>query len=171
MKSIYIIRAILDTTDDVVRDVAIYSDSNLFDLHHLLVEAFQLDKGEMSSFFKSNKEWDQGEEISMMDFDPSEKLNALEKVLLDQVMTKTGARMLFAYDFMNLWTFYIELTGIKKADSSKQYPLVMGGVGDRPAEPPQREMKSENWEDEDPYDLGGNEEYGEEDIEGMDDWY
>ncbi len=152
MSEVYVIRAILDADDDVIRDVAILGTATLFDLHILMVEAFDLDKGEMSSFFKSNDEWDQGEEISMMDFDPATGKNPLDKTLIKDAFTEEGARMLFAYDYMNLWTFYLETTEIKEPEAGKEYPVVIGAIGQRPKQAPQKEMRAEG-PDDDIYDL------------------
>lgn len=152
MTEIYVIRAILDADDDVIRDVAIEGSSTLFDLHLLMVEAFDLDKGEMSSFFKSNNEWDQGEEISMMDFNPATGKNPLDEMLVEKAFTEEGARMLFAYDYMNLWTFYLEVTEIFEPTDDKTYPAVVGAVGQRPKQAPQKEMRAEG-PDDDIYNL------------------
>ncbi len=166
MSKIYIIRAILDADDDVIRDVAISGSSTLFDLHLLMVEAFDLDKGEMSSFFKSNDEWDQGEEISMMDFDPATGKNPLDKMLVEEAFADKGNRMLFAYDYMNLWTFYLEATEIKAAEEGKSYPAVIGAVGTRPQQAPQKEMRADSLDD-DLYNLDDdmNNHHNEEDDE------
>lgn len=148
MPDIYTIRAILDADDDVIRDVAIAGNATLFDLHILMVEAFDLDRGEMSSFFKSNDEWDQGEEISMMDFDPTTGKNPLDNMLVQEAFAEVGSRMLFAYDYMNLWTFYLEATDVKDAIEGRPHPAVIGSVGQRPKQAPQKEMRAEGLEDD-----------------------
>ncbi len=162
MSEIYVIRAILDADDDVIRDVAIEGTATLFDLHLLMVEAFDLDKGEMSSFFKSNDEWDQGEEISMMDFDPATGKNPLDKIHIEEAFTEEGTRMLFAYDYMNLWTFYLEATEIKEPVEGKTYPAVIGAVGNRPKQAPQKEMRAEG-PDDDIYNLDDDYDIADED--------
>lgn len=169
MSEIYVIRAILDAEEDVIRDVAIRADANLFDLHQLLIQAFDLDKGEMSSFFKSNEEWNQGEEISMMDFDPETGMNPLDSTKVSDVFAETGSRMLFVYDYLDLWTFYLETLDIRESENNKTYPHVIASLGERPKTAPHKEMKAESQEEEDPFSMDDD----IEDIDESDDdnWY
>lgn len=169
MTEVFTIRAILDTDEDVIRDVAIHGNANLFDLHQLLVDAFELDKGEMSSFFKSNDDWEQGEEISMMDFDPATGKNPLEERSIEESFIKEGEKMLFVYDYLNLWTFYLEATAIKIIDDQTYEPRILGKIGMRPDTPPEKEMKAES-NDELFSDWGLQDDEDSEDYQG-DDWY
>ena len=169
MTEVFTIRAILDADEDVIRDVAIHGNANLYDLHQLLVEAFDLDKGEMSSFFKSNDDWEQGEEISMMDFNPETNKNPLEEESIEESFIKEGEKMLFVYDFLNLWTFYLEATAIKIIDGDSYESRVLGKIGDRPDTPPEKEMKADD-NQSDLFSDWGIEEDDADDYHG-DDWY
>lgn len=148
MANIHIIRAILDSEEDVIRDIAIKSDASLFDLHMAIVDAFNLHKDEMSSFFRSNDAWEQGEEISMMEFDPDMKSNALERVTLHGGFEEKASKMLFVYDYLSLWTFFLETVDIRPADEGKSYPEVVGKMGTPPEKAPEKEMTSDNLADE-----------------------
>ncbi len=165
MNQIIVIRAILDADEDVIRDVAIAGNSTLYDLHKLLVDAFELSIGEMSSFFKSNENWDQGEEISMMDFNPETGTNALEGVLLQDIFDAPKAKMLFAYDFLNLWTFYLEARRIDEPKTAETYPSVLASLGRTPNKAPEKKIdpKSEdlesNIDDFDDSDFGSSEDW------------
>ena len=68
---IYRFRAILDTHEDVFRDLEIQADATLEDFHNALTQAFGFGGQEMASFYVSNDQWEQGEEIAL--FDMSEK--------------------------------------------------------------------------------------------------
>ncbi len=166
---IKVLRAILDTETDVIRDIAIREHATLFDLHKILVEAFELNSGEMSSFFRSNDDWEQGEEISMMDFDAETRQNAQEKYKLSEVFPSEKSKMLFAYDYMSLWTFYIENIKEKKGNSNEKYPKILSEIGTRPSDPPTREMKALNLETfSEDFENQDNDDYLNEDG---DDWY
>ena len=65
---IYRIRIILDIKDDVLRDLEIKSNSSFEDLHYAIVKAFNLDGNEMASFYLSDENWKQGEEITLESF-------------------------------------------------------------------------------------------------------
>lgn len=169
MTEVFTIRAILDADEDVIRDVAIHGNANLFDLHHLLVEAFGLEKGEMSSFFKSNDDWEQGEEISMLDMNPDTNKNPLEERVIEESFIKEGEKMLFVYDFLNLWTFYLEALSIKIIDGDSYESRVLAKVGELPETAPEKEMKAEDQQD-DLFSDWGIEEDDTDDYHG-DDWY
>ena len=72
---IYRFRVILDndTKEDVFRDLEIVKDSSLKDLHELILLSFKFSGEEMSSFFTVDEEWNQIDEISLMNFDNSTK--------------------------------------------------------------------------------------------------
>lgn len=170
MANIYTIRAILDSDEDVIRDLSLGGNASLYDLHQLLVKAFNLDPGEMSSFFRSNDDWNQGEEISMMDFDPETNTNSLDTLSIGECFEKVGSKMLFVYDYLHLWTFYLEASAMREHDQVNPEATVLGGIGQRPEQPPQREMKAED--NEDPlseWDMQENED--EDDHYQGDDWY
>ena len=63
--NLYKIRAVADTEDDIFIDILIPVDNSFLVLHELILEAFNLNKMEMASFYLSNDEWDKGEEITL----------------------------------------------------------------------------------------------------------
>jgi len=75
---IYRFRVILDndTEDDVFRDIEIRKTDSLEDLHNTITQSFGFDGTEMASFYVSDDEWNQGEEISL--FDMSEGVNEVK---------------------------------------------------------------------------------------------
>ena len=64
---IYIMRAILDTEEDVIRDFEIESSSSLEELHDALSQSFGFAGNEMASFYRSDEQWNQGEEMPLLD--------------------------------------------------------------------------------------------------------
>ena len=70
---IYRLRVILDVREDVFRDIEIQGADTLEDLHNAIVQAFSLEGQEMASFYLSDEEWNQGEEISLFDMSVGDK--------------------------------------------------------------------------------------------------
>ena len=66
---IYRFRVILDNDvdDDVFRDLEIQETDTLEDLHNIITQSFGFDGTEMASFYISDNQWNQGEEISLFD--------------------------------------------------------------------------------------------------------
>ena len=67
MSSIMRLRVILDTEDDVFRDIEIETDAPLMHLHFAVLDAFGWESGELASFFQSDESWGRGKEFSLLD--------------------------------------------------------------------------------------------------------
>jgi hypothetical protein len=135
------IRVVLDTEEDVIRDVKISSTEKLFTLHQSIIKAFNLSEGEMASFYISNDDWEQGEEISLLDFGstPGREAKQMDNTLVQKALPDTGGKMIYVYDFLNLWTFYIEVLDIEDKDGDLEIHEI---VGQRPDTAPPKEMES-----------------------------
>ena len=128
-------RVIMDTELDVFRDIEIETESNFDSLHKALLDAFDFEQGEMASFYLSDEEWSKGLEISLMDMGgvDEDSLSMSTTILSDMVM-KPGDKILYVYDFMRMWIFYIELVEVKKDKPSTIYPRVALAFGDAPSQ-------------------------------------
>ena len=128
-------RVIMDTEQDVFRDVEIETESNFDSLHKAVLDAFDFEQGEMASFYLSDEEWSKGLEISLMDMGgvDEDSLSMSTTILSDMVM-KPGDKILYVYDFMRMWIFYIELIEVKKDKPSTIYPRVALAFGDAPSQ-------------------------------------
>ena len=68
---IYRFRIILDVKEDVLRDIEIEETATFEDLHLTITQAFGFLGNEMASFYLSNEEWIQGDEMPLEAMDPS----------------------------------------------------------------------------------------------------
>lgn len=158
---IYRLRAILNTTEDVFRDIEIAADATLEDLHNVISQSFQLQGDEMASFYTSDEDWNQGEEYCL--FDMSEGAAPVKKMCdtaLSDVMSKSKTRMIYIYDFLNMWTFLIELADIAGPLDGISYPQVIFDMGVLPDSPPDPEFEADPRyaDDEDDDEYGDDEE-------------
>ena len=67
---IYRFRIILDTEEDVFRDIEINESSSLEELHNSIIKSFGFLGNEMASFYKTDNDWKQGDELPLNDFGP-----------------------------------------------------------------------------------------------------
>ena len=65
----YNIRVILESKEDVIRDIEINSDCLLSELHYYLIECFDLNKNELASFYTTNNELEIIDEIPLVSFE------------------------------------------------------------------------------------------------------
>jgi hypothetical protein len=116
----------------------------------------------MASFYLSDNEWNQGEEISLFDLGDTGEINRLmSDVLMDSEINNDNNRIIYVYDFLNLWTFLIELVEIVELTSGVNYPNLIFSKGQIPSKIPEKKFKAENiLEDENNEDeLGDYNEY------------
>ena len=106
-KKIAKLRVILDTEQDVYRDIEISTDSTLLHFHNAILDSFGWASGEMASFFESDESWDKGKEYSLMDIGGDGDMTIVK---VEAIIKDTGSRAVYVYDFLRMWCFYIEPT-------------------------------------------------------------
>jgi len=148
---IYRFRIILDndTEDDVFRDLEIREGDTLEDLHNTITQSFGFDGSEMASFYMSNEAWEQGEEISL--FDMSEGINSVKlmsNTKINEVVHEAQTKMIYVYDFMSMWTFFVELAEIVEVAEGTDYPNLMFVNGQVPDNAPDKTFEAESFDDE-----------------------
>ena len=150
------LRIILDAKIDVIRDIEIKSINTFEDLHFAIVNAFSFEGNEMASFYLSDPEWKQGEELTFESFG-HEKV--MKEHVLNTIINNDQKNFIYVYDFLKLWTFFIEVVETNDENSYSHYPQTIFSIGDTPIKAPEKlfvEDKSDKYleddfEEEDPY--------------------
>lgn len=146
---IYRFRIILDhdSEGDIFRDIEIRETDTLEDLHNTITQSFGFEGSEMASFYLSDDEWNQGEEISL--FDMSEVANTVRLMRdtpINEVTHEANTRLIYIYDFLSMWTFLVELAEIVEETESTDYPNLMFVHGQIPDEAPEKSFEAEDFE-------------------------
>ncbi len=149
---IYRFRIILDTHEDVFRDIEIEASNTLEDLHNVITQSFGFAGQEMASFYVSNDQWEQGEEIALFDMSEGESnVRIMNETSIDDVTHEEQTKLIYVYDFLNMWTFLVELAEIAEREEGRSYPNLMFAHGQIPEEAPQKEFIADSEEDDDDY--------------------
>lgn len=147
---IYRFRIILDTDEDVFRDIEIEASNTLEDFHNAITQSFGFDGQEMASFYTTNDLWEEGEEICLFDVsDEPDGVRIMGETYLEDIVDEEKTRLLYVYDFLNMWTFMVELADIAEAEAGTTYPNLMYSHGQIPEEAPEKEFIAEEIEDDD----------------------
>ena len=146
---VYRLRVILDndTNEDILRDVEIDKNSNLTDLHELILLSFNFSADQMASFYTVDEDWNQINEISLMNFD--ESTDSMDSMLIANVLNNQNTKLLYIYDFMNMWTFYVELIEEAEEINNILYPRIIFSVGNVPEKAPEKTFTNEDKGEED----------------------
>lgn len=141
---IYKIRIILDADDDIFRDLEIESHNSLEDFHNAITQAFGFLGNEMASFYTCDEEWKQDEEIALFDMSESgSNVRLMNETFIEDIMTEKSPKLIYVYDFMNMWTFFVELADIEEKEDGRAYPNVLFSFGELPETPPEKKFEAD----------------------------
>ncbi|MDO5969964.1 hypothetical protein Q4Q35_09090 [Flavivirga aquimarina] len=137
---IYRFRVILDndTEEDIFRDLEIRESDTLEDLHNIITQSFGFDGTEMASFYLSDDQWNQGEEISLFDLSEDNSARLMNETEISSVVHEVQPKLIYVYDFLSMWTFYVELAEIVEEAKGTDYPNLMFVKGQVPDVAPEK---------------------------------
>ena len=143
----YKIRVILDTKEDILRTILVEDSINLERLHFIIAEAFGFEGQEIASFYKADDEWNQGEEIPLFNMEETTTSIAMQNCLLTETLPLENDKLIYVYDFLNMWTFYVDVVEILK-EQKENLPQVILSVGKIPEEAPEKEFVADKLDDD-----------------------
>ena len=159
---VYKFRVILDAEEDVFRDIAILDNATLEDFHNAIVNAFDFDGMEIASFYTCDDQWNQDEEISLFDTgDIVGEQKIMSDYILSEVVNQEVTKIIYVYDFLNMWTFLVELAAIEEVAAGAIYPETLFSHGIMPNDAPEKDFSESTVSDFD-YD---EDEFDEEDLD------
>ncbi|WP_196889407.1 IS1096 element passenger TnpR family protein [Aureivirga sp. CE67] len=147
---IYKIRAILDVPEDVFRDILIDGKTSLEDLHKTLTNSFDFNGQEMASFFRTDEDWNQGDEIPLVNMSDDFDKKEMRDLKIEDELQNVNDKLIYVYDFFSMWAFFIELKEIKENTDNIELPTIALSFGNVPEEAPEKEFKADK-KQQDPF--------------------
>jgi hypothetical protein len=143
---IYRFRVILDNDvdDDVFRDLEIKETDTLEDLHNIITQSFGFEGTEMASFYLSDNQWNQGEEISLFDLSEETSVRLMGDTIINNVVFEMQTKLIYVYDFLNMWMFFVELAEIVEESPGVDYPNLMFVHGQIPDTAPEKSFDADD---------------------------
>ena len=94
----------------------------------------------------------------------------MEETTIESVVSEEDPKLLYVYDFMSMWTFFVELVEIDEEETGASYPALIYAHGSIPAEAPEKSFVADDFDefedefndfdlDEDDYGSFSEEEY------------
>jgi hypothetical protein len=154
---IYRFRLISDENDQFLRVIEIEENDTFLSLHQVILSAVEYDDNQMTSFFVSNKEWEKGTQITLVDMgdDDSDEKLLMDEVKINEHIKSEEDTLMYVYDFIGDKAFYLFLAEIKEEESGIIYPLCTNSMGEAP--------EQIIYDDEDVKDFLGDDYYVDED--------
>lgn len=162
---VYKFRVILDAEDDVFRDIAILDNDTLEDLHNAIFNAFGFDGMEVASFYTCDATWNQDEEIPMFDTgDVVGEQKTMSDYQLSEILDAEKTKIIYVYDFINMWTFLVELASIEELEVGTVYPNLLFSHGEMPEDAGEKNFEADNNDDYAEFD----DDYDQDDLDMLD---
>lgn len=137
----YKVRVILDVEEDVIRTLVVDEHQTLEKLHIQIANAFGFDGNEMASFYTSDNGWNQGEEIPLFNMSETGVGLSMTTCILNEILPHQNDKLIYVYDFLEMWTFYVEV--IEKTEEKISETKIILSVGDVPKEAPNKVFESD----------------------------
>ena len=116
-------RIILNVEEDVLRDIITDSNMTLIEFSKIISSEFGFDSSEISTFHHSNENWEQLDKI-------------MDKTPISNFFISKGDKLIFIYDFLNYWTFFIELYDLDESIKMDKTYECLNSIGEVPKVPP-----------------------------------
>jgi len=121
-----------DENEDFVMDVELKANQTFFDFHNAIKQFCNISSNEFASFFICDDKWRKKTEITLVEMEVEEKnteekkvIKEMKDIVLNSVIINPHQKFIYIYDFLNVYTFYIELTHIKEANEKDTYPKLV----------------------------------------------
>jgi hypothetical protein len=142
----YKIRVILDTKEDIIRTLLVDEKIDLESLHTTIAASFGFAGQEMASFYRTDDEWTQGEEIPLFNMAEAGEEISMKSCILFETLPEENDKLIYVYDFLKMWTFYVDVVEIS-SELRDDLPNTILSVGEIPAEAPEKEFIAEKVDD------------------------
>ncbi|MFP4064116.1 MAG: IS1096 element passenger TnpR family protein [Bacteroidales bacterium] len=178
---IYKFKISFEDQTDFSREIALRADQTFEDFHQALLGNLGLDPGMLASFYLCDHHFRKRKEIRLADTntvsEESQTPPLMQDAVLKDYIDDPHQRLLFIYDSLNQWNFYIEMVKIQPAEKNTVYPAITRQEGGVPREltatpkqvpgvEPDKDFRFED-DEEAPGDLSGSDQL----EEGQDDYF
>ena len=126
----YTLRILSEEEDDFLLVIEILPTHSFQKLHELIQKICKYDKTQLSSFFICNKNWEKGEEITLIDMsDSTDSKILMEDAILKNFIKDEKQRMIYVFDFFSERGFFIELVESSSKVKNRKYPYCVKSEG------------------------------------------
>jgi hypothetical protein len=133
--AIYRFKVWFEEYDDVQRVIEIRSTQTFEQLHLAIQDAIGFDKSQLASFYLSDDHWKKGFEITLENMGDDEEAPAatMKDCRLCDIINDPHQKFVYIFDFLEMWTFHMELVGIDIKENTKlKYPVCTKSIGMAP---------------------------------------
>lgn len=166
-------RVYMEEDETVYRDVVIRHTQSFFELHEVILKAYEFDNKHQATFFRSNDHWQRGRQITLEKYEQEYKAEPMimSETTIGSEIRDPNQRFIYLYDFNKNWNFLLELINVSKEENPKIiYPSIIRTEGIAPSQYGTKGLLGEKFADiEEKYDLTkAGDGFGEKGDDGED---
>lgn len=117
----------LDKNKKKLWEIHVIPSNTLLDLHNFFKSFFKLPGNELASFYTANQNWTPIQEITLIDMAGKEKditIPTMADISLSVLMqNKNVMKLIYVYDFLRYYRFFVEILGEIPFDKTQIYPF------------------------------------------------
>lgn len=124
----------LQDDPEVYRTIDVKGSQHLEHLHHAIVSAFDFRDGHLASFYMSNPNWKEGQEITLLEMEEGlddAEVPVMKRVKVARLLEETK-HLLYVYDFSQMMWFQISLEEELEEEPEVRYPYLVESMGESP---------------------------------------
>lgn len=164
---VYKIRVILDTKEDIFRDIEIKGKQTLWNLHLGIKSAFSLQGDELSAFNLLEDDGTVMKSVPLEDMSDDGDGEIMSDIYIDEAFENQGDKAQFQYGLLDLWEFFCELIEIIDEKPAVNYPITVYRFGNVPLKAPGKNSGAKKGKGAMPLmDIDFNDDFSEFDAEG-----
>jgi hypothetical protein len=125
----------IEDDQELLRVMDIPAAANFEELHFAILDAVDFDATQLSSFFICNNEWEKKVELTLINMgtDESDMVPIMKEIKLKDYEHEVGQKLIFEYDFVLMWRFFLEVSKIYSTDEpAANFPKIVESVGASP---------------------------------------
>lgn len=135
---VYKIRVILDTKEDIFRDIEIKGKQTLWNLHLGIKNAFNLSGEELSTFNLLEDDGTIVKSVPLEDMSDDGDGEIMSDVYIDEAFETAGDKAHFQYGLLDLWEFFCEFVEVVDETKGVNYPITAYRFGNAPLKVPNK---------------------------------
>ena len=129
---IYRFKMTLADNEELLRVIDIPGNYTFEAFHFAILSAINFDDSQLASFYLGDSQWNKGQEVTLMDMGDESAPITMRDARIDQMLSKKGDKLIYVYDFILMWTFYLELQDILEHNPNWDYPMLVEEKGEAP---------------------------------------
>jgi hypothetical protein len=103
---------------------------------------------EVASFYTCDDTWNQEDEIPMFDAgDVPGEQKTMSDYQLSDLLDQQNTKIIYVYDFINMWTFLVELAAVEEQIAGNFYPETIFSHGEMPDEAMEKNFEADMHDD------------------------